>query len=104
METAGVYFGPLKTFFLSAKLENIRIDTYLKILVIQNSKTQGESVFSCTCHVSQEQSKCHALCSNCSIFQTKHATELKTGQQIYLQNVFYPMKLKNFNFSFSDVT
>ena len=33
-------------------------------------------------------------CSNCSIFKTKHATELKTGQQIYLLNVFYPTKVK----------
>ena len=31
--------------FLSAKLENIRIVTSLNILVIQNSKTQGESCF-----------------------------------------------------------
>ena len=38
VETSGVYFGSLKVFFLSAKLENIRIDTSLKILVIQNSK------------------------------------------------------------------
>ena len=29
METSGVYFGSLKTFFLPAKLENIRIDTSL---------------------------------------------------------------------------
>ena len=39
VETSGVYFGSLKTFILSVKLENIRIDTSLNILVTQNSKT-----------------------------------------------------------------
>ena len=48
VETSGVTFGSLKTFILSAKLENIRIGTSLNILVTQNSKTEGESIFSCT--------------------------------------------------------
>ena len=48
VETSGVYFGSLKTFILSVKLENIRMDTSLSILVTQTSKTQGESIFSCT--------------------------------------------------------
>ena len=39
METSGVYFGSLKMFLLSVKLENIRIGTFLKIKVTQNSKT-----------------------------------------------------------------
>ena len=39
VETSGVYFGSLKTFILSVKLENIRIGTSLDILVTQNSKT-----------------------------------------------------------------
>ena len=39
VETYGVYFGSLKTFILSVKLENIRIGTSLNILVTQNSKT-----------------------------------------------------------------
>ena len=39
VETSGVYFGSLKTFILSVKLENIRIDTSLNISVTQNSKT-----------------------------------------------------------------
>ena len=45
-----VYFGSLNTFILSVKLETIRIDTSLNILplVAQNSKTLGESIFSCT--------------------------------------------------------
>ena len=34
-----VYFGSLKTFILSVKLENIRLGTFLNILVTQNSKT-----------------------------------------------------------------
>ena len=38
-ETSGVYFGSLKTFILSVKLENIRLGTSLNILVTQNSKT-----------------------------------------------------------------
>ena len=38
-----------KLFFFSAKLQNIRIDTSLNILVIQNLKTlQGELIFLCT--------------------------------------------------------
>ena len=48
VETSGVYFGSLKAFILSVKLENIRMDTSLNILVTQTSKTQGESIFSCT--------------------------------------------------------
>ena len=47
METSGVYFGSLKTFALSVKLEKIRIGTSLNILVTQHSKTQGELIFSC---------------------------------------------------------
>ena len=39
VETSGVYFGSLKMFILSIKLENIRIGTSLDILVTQNSKT-----------------------------------------------------------------
>ena len=39
METSGVYFGSLITFILSVEPENIRIDTSINILVIQNSKT-----------------------------------------------------------------
>ena len=39
VETSGVYFGSLKTFLLSVKLENIRIGTSINILVAQNSKT-----------------------------------------------------------------
>ena len=49
VETSGVYFGSLKKrVLLSVKLENIRIGTSLNVLVTQNSKTQGESTFSCT--------------------------------------------------------
>ena len=39
VETSGVYFGSLKTFILSVKLQNIRIGTSLNILDTQNSKT-----------------------------------------------------------------
>ena len=39
VQTSGVYFGSLKTFNLSVKLENIGLRTSLNILVIQNSKT-----------------------------------------------------------------
>ena len=39
METSGVYFGSLKPFILSVKLENISTDTSLDILVTQNLKT-----------------------------------------------------------------
>ena len=39
METFGVYFGSLKTFILSFKLENIRIGTSLNILVTRKHKS-----------------------------------------------------------------
>ena len=39
VKTSGVHFGSLKTFILSVKLENIRMGTYLDILVTRNSKT-----------------------------------------------------------------
>ena len=39
VETCGVYFGSLKTFILSVKLEKIPIGTSVNILVTQNSKT-----------------------------------------------------------------
>ena len=48
VETSGVYFGSLKTFILSVKVEDIRIGTSLNILITQNSKTWGESIFSWT--------------------------------------------------------
>ena len=48
VEKSGVYFGSLKSFLLSVRLENIRIGTSLNILVTQNSKTKRESIFSCT--------------------------------------------------------
>ena len=38
VETSGVYFGSLKTFILSVKLENIRIGTSLVTLATQNSR------------------------------------------------------------------
>ena len=38
METSGIYFGSIKTSFLSAK--NIRIDTSLDILVIANEHAE----------------------------------------------------------------
>ena len=39
MKTSGFSFGSLKTFLVSPKLENFRIDTSLNILVVQYSKT-----------------------------------------------------------------
>lgn len=45
VETSGVYFGSLKTFLLSMKLGNIRIDTSLNIFVIQNSKPNANRCF-----------------------------------------------------------
>ena len=38
VETSGVYFGSLKTFILSVKLENIRIGTSLVTLATQKSR------------------------------------------------------------------
>ena len=45
VETSGVYFGSLKTFILSDKLENIRIGTSLNILVTQNLKHMSNRYF-----------------------------------------------------------
>ena len=45
METPGVYFGSLKTFLLSVKLENIRIGAHLNILVTHNSKRKANRYF-----------------------------------------------------------
>ena len=39
VETSGAYFGSLKTFILSFKLDNSGIGTSVNILVTQNSKT-----------------------------------------------------------------
>ena len=38
LETSGIYFGSIKTFFLSAK--NIRIETSLNVLVIANEQAE----------------------------------------------------------------
>ena len=48
VETSGIYFGYLKRFLLSAELANIGIYISLYMLAVQTSKTQGESMFSCT--------------------------------------------------------
>ena len=45
VETSGVYFGSLKTFILSVKLEDIRIGTSLNILAAE-LENLGESIFS----------------------------------------------------------
>ena len=45
METSGVYYDSLETFFLSVKLENIRIGTSLNILVTQSSKLKANRYF-----------------------------------------------------------
>ena len=39
VKTSGVYYGSLKTFIPSVKLENIRKGASLNILVTKNSKT-----------------------------------------------------------------
>ena len=39
VKTSGVYYGSLKTFIPSVKLENIRNGASLNILVTKNSKT-----------------------------------------------------------------
>ena len=45
---SGVYFGYLKTFLRSTELVNIHISTFVNILIVQNSKPQCESLFSCS--------------------------------------------------------
>ena len=45
METSGVYYDSLEMFFLSVKLENIRIGTSLNILVTQSSKLKANRYF-----------------------------------------------------------
>ena len=71
METSGVYFGSLKTFLLSVKLENIRVGTSLNILVTQNSKTQGESNRNMLPRNNADVTHCEK--TQCSTFKAKHA-------------------------------
>ena len=70
METFGVYFGSLKTFILSVKLENIRIGTSLDILVTHNSKTQGYIFVHVTCHP-ETMPISRIVKKPCSFFQNK---------------------------------
>ena len=56
VETSVVYFGSLKTFLLSVKLENIRIGTSLNILVTQNIRRMDIFVhIHVTCYPEQQQ-------------------------------------------------
>ena len=81
--TTGVFFGYLKCFLLFSELANIHMQTSLIILGVQTSKTQGELLFSCMWHFSQQPSYVASVTcfeeiwsSNCSTLKTKHATEL----------------------------
>ena len=72
MGTSGVFFGSLKTFLRSAQLQNMRVATFLVILFFQNSKTKGESIFSC-----------HFLRSNPGVTHCKKKLKFKL---LYFQN------------------
>ena len=86
VETSTVYFGSLKTFILSVKLENICIGTSLNILATQNSKTDIRRIdifVYVTCYP-ETMPMSRIVKKPCSIFKTTRFTELKTGQQIYV--------------------
>jgi len=59
--------------------------TSLYILVVHTSKTQGESMFSCTWYVT-------AVDFICFILQTTWATELETCKPIYIKMPFFEYK------------
>ena len=67
VETSEIYFGYLKHFLLCDELANIRIHISLCILAVQTSKTQGESMFSCMWHVSQQPSSSARIMKNSEI-------------------------------------
>ena len=80
VETSGVYFGPLKTFILTVKLENIRIGKHRHINIIKNQHTDYSELenirrIDIFVHVT-----CYPETMLCSVFK---AVELKTGQQIF---------------------
>ena len=85
MESSGVYFGSLKTFILSVKLENIRIGTSLNI--IGYSKLKNIRRINIFVHVTcypETMPMSRIVKKSCSICKAKRATELKTGQQIFV--------------------
>ena len=108
VETSGVYSGSLKTFILSDKLESIRLGTSLNILVTQNPKTQGESIFSYMQHVTKKQCGCHALRKNRALFSKPSSLpSWRQANRYTFKNDFYLIKVKtkNCNFCFfSDFT
>lgn len=75
--SSGTYFGFVKTFRLSVEPANIHIDTSLNTLVDQTSKTQWIDV-----HV-RARDMFLSWNSNCSIFKTKCATDMKTCKPVY---------------------
>ena len=82
MKTSGAYFGSLKTFILSVKLENIRIGTSLNILVTQNIMRTDIFVH-VTCNP-ETMPMSRIVKKPCSIYKAKRSTELKTGQHIFV--------------------
>ena len=79
VETSGVYFGPLKTFILSVKLENIPLGTSLNILLTQSSKTSNRYFRARNMLLRNNADVTHCE-KTCSVFKAKRSTELKTGQ------------------------
>ena len=83
VETSGVYFGSLKTFLLSVKLENIRIGTHLNILVTHNSKRKANRYFrACNMLTRNNANVTHCEKTQCFIFKTKCSRQASRSKYI----------------------
>ena len=85
VKTSGVYFGSLKTFILSVKLEDIRIGTFFQHIGYSELETirRIDIFVHVTCYP-ETMPMSRIVQKSCSIFKTKWSAELKTGQQIYV--------------------
>ena len=91
METSGVYFGSLKTFLLSVKLENIRIGTHLNILVTHNLKRIDIFMLG-TCYPETMPMSC--IVKKLSVLFSEQSAQDRPADQNIFKNDFYLMNVK----------
>ena len=88
METSGVYFGSLKMFILSAKLEKNSHRHFSQHVGYSEPKNiRRIDVFvhdSCSLLPRNNADVTHCEKKPSFLFKTKQSTELKTGQQLYV--------------------
>ena len=81
MEISGIFFGSLKTFILSVKLENIRIGTSLN----RSRKQRANRYFRARNVLPRNNADVTHSENFVVLFSKKKLpTELRTGQQIYV--------------------